>query len=131
MAAALKMEHGVDPKELILSEVGDISGVELLYGQILVAPYIRPSKTASGIYLSDRTIDEDVFQGKAALVLKVGPRAFVDDGDVKFHGQKVDAGDWVIHRVSDGWDLSINKRRCRVLQDVHVKARIPSPDLVW
>jgi len=68
-----RMNHSVDPKKVILDEMGDISKVELFNNQVLVAIYMRPEKTASGILLPGQTRDEDKYQGKAGLVIKLGP----------------------------------------------------------
>ena len=68
---AMIMDHDVDPKEKLLSELGDLSQVEIFNNQVLVAVYIRPNKTKSGLYLSDKTTDEDRYQGKVGL-LEIG-----------------------------------------------------------
>tara|TARA_R110000868_G_scaffold73119_1_gene212542 strand:+ start:435 stop:830 length:396 start_codon:yes stop_codon:yes gene_type:complete len=131
MPAALKMEHKEDQRAKLLSAVGDLSEIEIMHNQILVAVYIRPEKTSSGIYLTSNTRDEDRYQGKAGLVLKKGPLAFVDDDVNKFKGQNVEVGDWVFYRVSDGFQVTINKQLCRLLEEVHVKGKIPRPDVVF
>lgn len=128
---ALKMQHDADPKKTILDSIGDISDFEVMHGQILVAIYKRPAKTAGGILLTDTTRKEDVWQGKVGLVLAKGPCAFKDDANTSFHGQDVNVGDWVYFRVSDGWSLTVNGADCRMLEDVHIKGRIPRPDYVY
>ena len=125
------MSHIEDPANEIRKRIGDISKIEVLHNQILVGVYIRPEKTKGGILLTSQTRDEDRYQGKAGLVLKKGPLAFVDDDNNKFHGQNVDIGDWVFYRVSDGFPLVLNGTLCRLLEDVHVKGKIPSPDVVF
>ena len=130
MPAAL-MSHIEDPANEIRKRIGDISQIEVLHNQILVGVYIRPEKTKGGILLTSQTRDEDRYQGKAGLVLKKGPLAFVDDDNNKFHGQNVDVGDWVFYRVSDGFPLVLNGTLCRLLEEVHVKGKIPSPDVVF
>ena len=124
------MSHIEDPANEIRKRIGDISKIEVLHNQILVGGYIRPEKT-KGILLTSQTRDEDRYQGKAGLVLKKGPLAFVDDDNNKFHGQNVDIGDWVFYRVSDGFPLVLNGTLCRLLEEVHVKGKIPSPDVVF
>ena len=125
------MSHIEDPANEIRKRIGDISQIEVLHNQILVGVYIRPEKTKGGILLTPQTRDEDRYQGKAGLVLKKGPLAFVDDDNNKFHGQNVDVGDWVFYRVSDGFPLVLNGTLCRLLEEVHVKGKIPSPDVVF
>ena len=125
------MSHIEEPANEIRKRIGDISKIEVLHNQILVGVYIRPEKTKGGILLTSQTRDEDRYQGKAGLVLKKGPLAFVDDDNNKFHGQNVDIGDWVFYRVSDGFPLVLNGTLCRLLEEVHVKGKIPSPDVVF
>ena len=125
------MNHIKDPANEIRKRIGDISKIEVLHNQILVGVYIRPEITKGGILLTPQTRDEDRYQGKAGLVLKKGPLAFVDDDNNKFHGQNVDIGDWVFYRVSDGFPLVLNGTLCRLLEEVHVKGKIPSPDVVF
>lgn len=127
----LAMSHEVDPKQTVLDTVGDLSGIEVMYSQVLIGIYIRPNKTRGGIILTDETRGEDRYQGKTGLVLKMGPLAFKDTADVEFHGQKVDVGDWVVIRASDGWALSVNKQDCRMVSDAGIRMVIQSPDSVY
>jgi co-chaperonin GroES (HSP10) len=122
----MKMEHAENPAEKIAREMGDLSKVEMLFNTVLVATYLRPEKTASGVYLPDKVRDEDRFQGKVGLVMMIGPTAFTGEGDVP-----VRPGEWIVYRPSDAWETMINGRLCRVLQDIHVKMRVPAPDVVW
>lgn len=128
---AMLMKHEVDPAKEIWDKIGSLKDVDLFFGQIMVAIYQRPQQTASGLYLSDRTRDEDKFQGKVGLVVKTGPMAFKDDSNVTFGGQTVSVGDWVVFRPSDGWSWSVNGKECRMLRDVDIKARVKAPDSVW
>jgi co-chaperonin GroES (HSP10) len=125
------MDHEVDPKKKLADEVGDISAVELFQNQILVAVYIRPQKTKSGLYLSDKTTDEDRYQSKVGLLLKAGPRAFEPDGSGWFENERFETGDWLVFRPSDGWAITVNGVLCRILQDVQVRGRVDAPDRVW
>ena len=125
-----KMTHDVDPAKVILDKVGDISQLELFGVQVLVGTYVRPDKTAGGVFLTDKLKDEDLYQGKVGLVLKVADGAFVDGVDAKFHGKSVKPGDWIFYSVQDGWSLSVNGHHCRILEDVHVRGRLPNVDMV-
>ena len=129
--ATMLMDHINDPVKEVWDSVGDISTVDLMFNQVLIGIYQRPNKTKGGLFLSDKTLEEDLYQGKVGLVLKIGPTAFVDDGDSKFYGQKIAVNDWIVFRPSDGWQLKLNGKACRVLQDVHVKARVAAPDVVY
>jgi co-chaperonin GroES (HSP10) len=127
----MKMEHAIDPKVEILNTVGDLKDVEIFNLQVLVGIYIRPNKTKSGIILTDKYVDEDKYQGKVGLVLKMGSSAFKDETGKWFKDVDVKVGDWVVFRPSDGWSVSINDQPCRILDDMNIRGRIQSPDMVW
>jgi hypothetical protein len=48
----MPMSHEEDPKKKLLEELGDISNVELFHNQVLLAVYLRPEKTKSGLIWS-------------------------------------------------------------------------------
>lgn len=128
---AMAMQHDQDPAEKILKTIGNLDDIILFNNQVLLGVYERPQQTKSGIYLSDQTRGEDKFQGKAALVLKKGPTAFVSDDNYDFKGQDVDVGDWVAIFVSDGRPLVLNKQLCRLVEDQYIRLKIPAPDVVF
>jgi co-chaperonin GroES (HSP10) len=125
------MQHEVDPKSKLLAELGDLSSVELFNNQILVATYIRPQKTKSGIYLTDKTTEEDKFQSKVGLLVKTGPSAFEENDEGWFQGEEFNLNDWLVFRPSDGWSITIHGVLCRILSDTQVKGRVQNPDEVW
>jgi len=127
-----EMDHGgIDPAQALIDKIGYIDDVDIYFNKILCALYLRPEKTKSGLFLTDEHRDEDKYQGKAAVVLKVGPTAFMDDGQAQFHGQTVAPGDWVVFRPSNGLKMTINKTDCILLQDVQIEMRVPSPDMIF
>jgi len=128
---AMLMSHDTDPREALLEKVGSLESVELFNNQVLVAIYVRPEKTRSGIILADTTRDEDKSQGKVGLVVKLGSDAFDDPSGKWFNGTKLEIGDWVFFRASDGWAISINQVPCRILDDTNVRGRVQQPDQVW
>ncbi len=125
------MDHATDPKQKLLDDIGDISAFEIFNNQILIAIYIRPSKTKSGIYLSDQSREEDKVQGKVGLVVKKGPAAFVDETSEWFKDITVNEGDWVVIRPSDGWAITVNNVLCRIVDDTAVRGKVDVPDRVW
>lgn len=128
---AMKMYHEKDPRELLMEQVGDLSGFELFNNQVLVALYLRPKITKSGIHLTDKTVDEDIYQSKVGLVLKKGPAAFNDSEGQWFENVNIEQGDWLVSRASDGWTITINSVPCKILHDVNVRGRIADVDQVW
>jgi co-chaperonin GroES (HSP10) len=127
----MEMEHEVSPAAKLVEQAGDISNVEVFNNQLLVAVYVRPAKTKSGIYLTDKTTEEDRYQSKIGLVLKMGDSAFNDKSGEWFNGMQIEEGDWVIFRPSDGWSITVNGQLCRMIDDVNVKGRVDQPDRVW
>jgi co-chaperonin GroES (HSP10) len=125
------MVHDVDPKQHILDEIGDISGLVLFNNQVLVGTYVRPEKTVKGLYIPETNRENDKYQSKVGLILKTGPSAFVDDSGQWFDGVEINVGDWVVHRPSDGWQITINGMSCRILDDTSVRGTIQHPDMVW
>ena len=69
----MPMLHETNPKLTILDALGDISNVELFHNQVLLATYLRPTKTKSGLILTDSHVDEDKYQSKVGLLVKRGP----------------------------------------------------------
>jgi len=125
------MVHDVDPKQHILDEIGDISGLVLFNNQVLVGTYVRPEKTVKGLYIPETNRENDKYQSKVGLILKTGPSAFVDDSGQWFDGVEINVGDWVVHRPSDGWQITINGMSCRILDDTSIRGTIQHPDMVW
>jgi co-chaperonin GroES (HSP10) len=127
------MQHDTDPAEDTIERIGDLSEFEVPLNKVLVGIYMRPARTKSGIELPDNYRAEDIYQGKAGLVLKCGPLAFVDDERIKFNGFKAEPGEWVLFRPSDGLKLDIRSAEghCILLSDTQVLMKIPAPDLVF
>ncbi len=134
------MQHDIDPALDIKKRIGNLKDFTLFGNQILVGVYLRPDKgkeikrndgTVTNLYIPDQTRTEDKHQGKAALVLLKGPSAFVSDEHYDFKGQNVKVGDWVSLFVSDGRSIVINGVLCRVLEDQHIRLKIPAPDVVY
>lgn len=124
------MSHEEDPKEKLLDQLGDISNIELFHNQVLLAVYLRPEKTKSGLILTADHLDEDRYQSKVGLLIKQGPLAFEQDGNW-FTGMTFQDHDWLIFRPSDGWSITVNGVLCRIFDDISIKGRAPHPDSVY
>lgn len=123
------MAHDTDPVDLLQQKVGNLDDVEIFHNKLLVAIYKRPEKTKSNLYLPETHLDEDRFQSKVGLVLKMGPSAFVSSAAWNF--ANIMTGEWVVFKPSDGWSISVNQVDCRMLEDIDVRGRIRFPDQVW
>jgi len=124
------MSHEEDPKLKLLDQLGDISDIELFHNQVLLAVYLRPEKTKSGLILTADHLDEDRYQSKVGLLVKQGPLAFEQDGNW-FTGMIFHDHDWLIFRPSDGWSITVNGVLCRIFDDISIKGRAPHPDSVY
>jgi co-chaperonin GroES (HSP10) len=127
---ATAYKHTEDPKEKLREELGDLSGLELFHTQVLCAIYIAPEKTAGGIIRPASNIEEDIHQGKIGLIVKTGPQAFLPSGEWSWP-EDMGLGDWVFYKISDGWACTVNRVKCRMLEDIDVRGRVEHPDLVW
>lgn len=133
-----------DPKGALLAAVGALDDFEPFHNLVLVATYIKPPKLMKGadgkdvaFHFTDNSLAEDRFQGKAALVLKLGPLAFKDDGHIKFGGVDVKPGDWVVVRPSEGIEMfkgaagSSEGASVRLFEDSHIKGRVRDPSAIY
>lgn len=114
-----------------------------LFGSdLLVATYVRSSvissiKQASGdviqLFGTDNHSQEDLFQGKAALVLAMGPTAFrYDRFNSKWEGPQAKVGDWILFRYAEaGMDTDYRGVYCRFIDSSIVRGVIKDPALVY
>lgn len=117
----------------VLAGIGGIDGFNVFGNEILVAIYMRPNVTTGGIILTDKSRDEDQWQGKVGIVIKKGALAFVNDerSGVDFKGQNVEPGDLIVYRVSDGFPIDVNGIHCRLLQDTEVRMTVADPSIIY
>lgn len=131
-----------DPKEAIYMALGHtLDGFEPLGNKVIVATYIPPEKTAGGIIKPDRTLLESRFQGKAFLVISLGPLAFVNDNIAQFgpyaRGEpgEIKEGDWLLANPSDGMEFYGVEGQagvsCRVFEDTRFWSRVDDPSKVY
>ena len=128
---ALEMQHDEDPKLVIQREwaLYSASYPQVMGARLIVGVYRRPEKLKSGIILSDKSRDEDNYQGRVGLVLAMGPLAFVEDDRHSWPGRHPQVGDWIGFRVGDTSPFLLpNGRHCRFVEDVAVQVILSDPD---
>lgn len=138
-ARSFKIVHEKDPAIDIVAKVAPyLSKIEPLFQQALIGLYLRPDtvvQTPGGVYIPYDAVKDDTYQTKVGLVLKLGPRAFIDEPDaqfpVLFHGFTLKVGDWVGFRPSEGLALEIGGHKCRLIADVHFKVKVDHPDDIF
>lgn len=128
---AIAALHAADPKFEIFRDVNPTIGdIDPMGAEVLCAIYIRPQRTKSGIILTEKTQEEDIWQSKIGLILKMGPLAFTEDATHQWGDVRPGVGDWVAFRVGDTFMFILGERYCRLVQDVNIKAIVKRPDIV-
>jgi hypothetical protein len=144
-ATALKPKSAPDPRrEAILEKLGDLSHIKVAQNEFLMAIYVRSNRSPSGLYMTDKTVKEDIYQGKVGLVVKIGTackfvRTNADTGIT--YGIPVELHDWIVVRPSDTWAMDVNANpealaredfvTCRLVYDDMVRMVIDDPGAVW
>jgi co-chaperonin GroES (HSP10) len=127
------LDKSTDPKKDILDFFRDI--VPKLHpagNEVIVATYLRPEKTKGGIYRPDANKEEDIWQGKVGLLVKLGPEAFVDSVDYTFHEEsRYKVGDWVYYVPTNAWSLPCCGFPCRQMKDTNIKGRLDDPEVIF
>jgi hypothetical protein len=141
----------------MLEALGDISDVSVFGRQVLVGVFCRPNITPGGIIQLVKEIQEDWWQNKAAMILKLGPGAF-KGADSYLEEMFGDAaapkpGDWVFANANAGIQINLagdgarrpqrrdnlgremdlfdwNGWPCRVIPDDQFIGRLDKPHMV-
>jgi co-chaperonin GroES (HSP10) len=112
-----------DQKAELLKRLEDgPAAVKAVGHQIVSVIWMRPAKTAKGIYLTDDTKDEDIWQGKVSLVVAVGPDAYANGVSTRCQ-----VGDWIVTNPIAGQKLRVNNAYVRIINDDQVLARCNGP----
>lgn len=121
-----------DPKKGILEAIGDIGSADVLTDLVLVGTFIRNEKyKGTTIILPTQVLQEDEFQGKVGLVLKVGPLAFGDWENETERGQNAKLHTWVVFAIKDTWPIQVNGVACRVVPYDKLRMRLADPSMVF
>lgn len=123
-----------DERQKIFDELGDLSTIRLPLNQILLAIWKAPEITRGGIIRPSVVRDEDIYQGIAALVVKLGPHCYEQTGNMDFTWLPEDVcnvGDWVMFRRGEGFRVNVNGRECMLMNGERgIKMVLRSPDVV-
>lgn len=104
--------------------------IDICLNRVLCAAYISNEMTKGGIIRPTDVVAEDIWQGKPALVLKVGPSAFKDTPDITFDGFMLHPGEWVTFKVGNSSQIEIHGYPCRIVMDHYIESRIPAPQWI-
>ena len=124
----------------IWAVVGDVSPFDLIWNRTLLAVWKAPTEKDLGggkMFLRTETHrDNDAWQGCVAMVLRLGPTAWVrdtdDDGKPVYFPQKPNVGDWVFFTRGYGTRIKINDFECIIVDKEMeaIKIILPYPHLV-
>lgn len=126
-----KIEDPVELRNKIFGLLGDLNGLRILFNRVLVAIYIRPERTKGGIIRPGSNVEEDLWQSKVGVIVKMGQDAFRDDAHVSFYGQRCEIGDWIGFKIGDTWDLLVRDVPCRFIEDANVRCSLDDPRIVF
>jgi len=131
-----KEDYKNDPRGFLLDRCALwLPRIKIFHNWIITATYYLPDylETATGqkLYLPEKTHDEALWQGKIGLVIAKGPLAFVDSDYVKFEGQNVEVGEWVIYDIMEGRQFTIERIHCRRMKDTQLVGTIEDPRLIY
>lgn len=132
LAELAKFTDAEEQKAEILRKLGSLDFIPWLKPtEVLVAIYVAPEKTSGGIIRIDKSIEEDRWQGKVGLLLKMGEAAYKYDGSAVWEGPVPEIGDWVFMRVNDAWDIDLKGVACRIIESDLTKGGITDPTLIY
>ena len=94
--------------------------------RIVLFPLKLDSKTKSGLYLTDDTVEQSQVSTNICKVLKVGPEAYKDKE--KFpSGPWCKEGDWVLITRYAGSRIRIEDGELRIINDDEIIATVKDP----
>lgn len=145
--ALSKLDGPEEQKAEIFRHLGDLDQYELLDDECLVATYAESNILSQGkdihgkeykIIGTDNRAAESRYQGKAVLLVKMGPTAFQwHNNGQEYTGIKPKVGDWVVIHPSDGREIFLHdpsfygeKVSCRRLKSLCIFMRVRDPRAV-
>lgn len=124
-----------DFADMVRRKIGSLDDYVVMGSSVLVATYIKPRKTAGGIILTEKAVDEDRWQGKVGLVLKMGEDAFkytyAASGAYTYEGQKPEVGTYIAFHTSDAREVGIKGVSCKLIDASLIKLIVPDPDAIY
>jgi len=130
-------DYKADPKGFLLDKWElHRNSIRVFHNWIITATYYLPDQldvpgTDRKLLLPDKVLDEALWQGKVGLVVAMGPLAFKDDEHIKFAGQQLSVGDWVMYDIMEGRQFTIGRLHCRRLKDTQVVMQVEDPRLIY
>ncbi len=131
--------------EFVKATAKAVKGLRIMQNRILVGTYVQRAVSAGGIIMPEKTLDESRFQGKAGVILAMGPLAFHFKENEKLLAEMSplgrqefmrkhypQVGEWVFYRASDTWEIALGEGApCRFIYDDVIVGRITDPEFIW
>lgn len=98
---------------------------------VLFVTYIEPEQTDGGIFKSEKSQQEILFQGSVGLVVGLGP--LVNKFDSKgfaWQEHEIKVNDWIVVRFADCWEIHIDGASCRLTDPESIKGIIDTPEII-
>lgn len=109
-----------------------LKGFKIAGSDLLVATYIPSERTSGGIIVPMKSQQENIFQGKAGLVLQCGPLAFKRDRyNCPWDGHTAKVDDWIMFRFADAWDAYFGGVSVKVIDHENIRAIIDDPTVIY
>jgi len=129
-------DYKADPRGFLLDRCALwMPKMTVFHNWIITATYYLPGSLdipgGGKIHLPEKSHDEALWQGKVGLVIGKGQLAFKDNEYIKFEGQNVEIGDWVMYDILEGRQFTVERVHCRRLKDTQIVMRIPDPRLIY
>lgn len=109
-----------------------LDDVDVRDSNILVAAYVAPEKTAGGIIRPTTNVQQDIWQGKVGLILKMGAEAFkYTSRGYESKDEPYEVGDYVMYHASDARDLIMLGVACKIVDSSLVRMRASDPQIFY
>lgn len=98
---------------------------------VLFVTYIEPEQTSGGIWKSDRSQQEVLFQGNVGLVVGLGPLVNrYDSNSLPWESHTIETNQWIVVRFADCWEIHIDGASCRLIDPENIRGIIDTPEII-
>jgi len=116
--------------EFLKATAKALAGLKIMRNRVLVGTHVQRAKSAGGIIIPNRTLQESRFQGKVGLVLAKGPMAFKFPDECP--SPEPEVGEWVFYRASDTWECGLGEDApVRFVFDDSIVGIVENPEMIW
>lgn len=103
-----------------IAKYKDENFAEMVNYNVLVRQYISPSRTKSGLYILEQSLEKEIYSSRIGLVVKKSPLAY-DHPD--FAGHWCEVGEWVMFSVENSKSTTLYGNPCFFVQEKGILLR--------